>query len=129
MEHTPGKPFVGAKLELLVREGAGHIGELRAWDLDGGGYRERSSRTSSSAMRVWVGAPVTTNTSGATTDWGLPLRPHWRVHRAGEGPNPRRAPVIRYEDAFESGGLALCSRLGHVAAWSVPLKSRNDSAL
>ena len=36
VEHTPGKPFVGAKFEVLVREGAGHIGELQAWDLDAG---------------------------------------------------------------------------------------------
>ena len=32
VEHTPGKQFIGARLEVLVRESAGHIGELQAWD-------------------------------------------------------------------------------------------------
>ena len=36
VEHTPGKQFVGARFEVLVRDGAGHVGELQAWDLDAG---------------------------------------------------------------------------------------------
>ena len=36
VEYTPGKQFVGARLEVLVRDGAGHVGELQAWDLDAG---------------------------------------------------------------------------------------------
>ena len=36
VEHTPGKKYVGARLEVRVRDGAGHVGELQAWDLDAG---------------------------------------------------------------------------------------------
>ena len=36
VEHTPGKRYVGARLEVRVRDGAGHVGELQAWDLDAG---------------------------------------------------------------------------------------------
>ena len=36
VKYTPGRQFVGAKLEVLIRDGAGHIGELQAWNLDTG---------------------------------------------------------------------------------------------
>ena len=36
VEHTPGKQYVVARLEVLVRDGAGHVGELQAWNLDAG---------------------------------------------------------------------------------------------
>ena len=36
VEHTPGKQYVGARLEVRARDGAGHVGELQAWDLDAG---------------------------------------------------------------------------------------------
>ena len=67
VEYTPGKMFVGARLEVQVRDGAGHLGEFQAWDLDAG-------------KRVWrrtfeshnVGPVLTTAGSlvfmGGTTD-------------------------------------------------------------
>ena len=36
VKYTPGRQFVGARLELQIRDGAGHIGELQAWNLDTG---------------------------------------------------------------------------------------------
>ena len=36
VKYTPGRQFVGAKLELLIRDDAGHVGERQAWDLDAG---------------------------------------------------------------------------------------------
>ena len=36
VEHIPGQQHVGARLAMRVRNGAGHIGELQAWDLDAG---------------------------------------------------------------------------------------------
>ncbi len=34
--YVPGRSFTGASSEMMVREGADHIGELQAWDLDRG---------------------------------------------------------------------------------------------
>ena len=34
--YVPGRSFTGASTEMMVREGADHIGELQAWDLDRG---------------------------------------------------------------------------------------------
>ena len=36
VEYTPGEVFTGASSQMFVREGAGHIGELQAWDLSRG---------------------------------------------------------------------------------------------
>lgn len=34
--YVPGRSFTGASTEMTVREGADHIGEIQAWDLDRG---------------------------------------------------------------------------------------------
>jgi alcohol dehydrogenase (cytochrome c) len=36
VEYQPGKSYGGAKSQLLIAEGADHIGELQAWNLDSG---------------------------------------------------------------------------------------------
>ena len=36
VEYTPGRAFMGARSELRLRDGADHIGELQAWNLDTG---------------------------------------------------------------------------------------------
>ena len=36
VRYQTGRPFVGAKVEVFMREGANHVGELQAWDLDTG---------------------------------------------------------------------------------------------
>ncbi len=36
VEYTPGRTFTGARSELRLRDGADHIGELQAWNLDTG---------------------------------------------------------------------------------------------
>ncbi len=36
VEYTPGRAFTGARSELRLRDGADHIGELQAWNLDTG---------------------------------------------------------------------------------------------
>ena len=36
VEYSPGKPFTGGSSQMYVRDGADHIGELQAWDLDSG---------------------------------------------------------------------------------------------
>ena len=36
VEYTPGRSFTGAQSELVMRDGADHIGELQAWNLDTG---------------------------------------------------------------------------------------------
>ena len=36
VEYIPGRRFTGAQTELVVRDGADHIGELQAWNLDTG---------------------------------------------------------------------------------------------
>jgi alcohol dehydrogenase (cytochrome c) len=36
VEYIPGQNFTGAEFEVFKRDGADHIGELQAWDLDTG---------------------------------------------------------------------------------------------
>ena len=36
VEYTPGRSFTGARSELRVRDGADHLGELQAWNLNTG---------------------------------------------------------------------------------------------
>ena len=36
VEYVPGQRFTGASAQTFVREGAGHLGELQAWNLDTG---------------------------------------------------------------------------------------------
>jgi len=34
--YEPGRPFTGARSQLIIREGADHLGELQAWNVDSG---------------------------------------------------------------------------------------------
>ena len=36
VEYRPGRPFTGATVNVYQRDGADHVGELQAWDLDTG---------------------------------------------------------------------------------------------
>ena len=36
VEHSTGRLYTGAKVEMRLRDGTGHIGELQAWNLDTG---------------------------------------------------------------------------------------------
>ena len=36
VEYAPGEPYTGADFESFIRDGADHVGELQAWDLDTG---------------------------------------------------------------------------------------------
>ena len=36
VEYSPGKPYMGGSSQMFVREGADHIGELQAWNLNTG---------------------------------------------------------------------------------------------
>ena len=36
IEYAPGKDYVGADFERVIRDGADHIGELQAWNIDSG---------------------------------------------------------------------------------------------
>ena len=127
VEHTPGKPFVGATLELLVREGAGHIGELQAWDLDTG---RRIWRRTFASHNVGPSSPppaASSSWAGPAIASSAPSTPS-RARTCGNSAPTPASSASRPPSRWTAASTSRCSPVGATGPSGCRITSTDTAA-